>query len=76
MAAKPLSPTLLSRIAEAIAGIRYGAVHITIHDSKVVQIEKAEKMRVCREADRTTGGSQPSGPSRPKEDQWNVGLES
>jgi hypothetical protein len=62
MAAQPLSPTLLSRIADAIAGIRYGAVHITIHDSQVVQIEKAEKIRVDKDAGLTTGGErqQPS----------------
>jgi len=34
----------------------------------VVQIEKAEKIRVCHEADRTTGGPHQAGPSRSKED--------
>lgn len=55
--AKPLSPTLLSRIADAIAGIRYGAVHITIHDSQVVQIEQTEKIRFLQDADLTAGGA-------------------
>ena len=55
---KDLSPTLLSRIAEAIANIRYGTVHITIHDSQVVQIEQTEKIRVSPDADLTTGGRQ------------------
>ncbi|MGE0861971.1 MAG: YezD family protein [Gammaproteobacteria bacterium] len=32
-------------VAEAIAGIRYGAVEITIHDGRIVQIEKREKLR-------------------------------
>lgn len=59
---------VLQKVAEAIRGIRYGTVHITIHDSKVVQIEKAEKIRMSREADRITGGSHHSGPSRPRED--------
>lgn len=59
---------VLQKVADAIRGIRYGAVHITIHDSKVVQIEKAEKIRMSHEADRSTGGSHHPGPSRPTED--------
>ncbi len=54
--AKRLSPTLLSRIADAITSIRYGAVHITIHDSQVVQIEHTEKIRFLQDADLTSGG--------------------
>lgn len=48
---------VLQQVTEAIRSIRFGTVHITIHDSKVVQIEKAEKIRMSHEADRTTGGS-------------------
>jgi len=59
---------VLQEVADAIRSIRYGTVQITIHDSRVVQIEKAEKIRVCHEADRTTGGSHQAGPSRSKED--------
>jgi hypothetical protein len=33
------------RIASAIADLRYGTVEITIHDGKVVQIERTEKIR-------------------------------
>jgi len=36
---------LLDRILKAIKDVRYGSVVITIHDSKVVQIDKTEKMR-------------------------------
>ena len=32
-------------ILGAISGIRYGSVEIIIHDSKVVQIERKEKVR-------------------------------
>ena len=72
--AKPrevMSPELLNQIAEAIQSIRFGSVQITIHNSRVVQIEKAEKVRFDRadltpggedetgsRTDRTTGGSQ------------------
>jgi len=36
---------LLVNILKAIKSIRYGSVEITIHDAKVVQIDKTEKMR-------------------------------
>ncbi|KMQ52553.1 hypothetical protein CHISP_0322 [Chitinispirillum alkaliphilum] len=32
-------------IIDAISGITYGEVVVTIHDSKIVQIEKKEKKR-------------------------------
>ena len=37
--------TLDRLVAQAMAGIRYGAVEITIHDGRVVQIERREKLR-------------------------------
>ncbi|MDQ3398959.1 MAG: YezD family protein [Deinococcota bacterium] len=37
--------TLEQEILRAVQGIRYGSVEITIHDSKVVQIERKEKVR-------------------------------
>jgi hypothetical protein len=51
----PVSHTLLAQIAEAIRTIRFGSVQILIHDGRVVQIEKAERVRVA-EADLTAGG--------------------
>lgn len=33
------------QILSAIAGIKYGAVEVLIHDSRVVQIERSEKTR-------------------------------
>ena len=32
-------------LLEAIGGIRYGSVEIVIHDSKVVQVIRTEKVR-------------------------------
>ena len=46
MPATRVGAEVLERIAQAIRGIRFGSVQITIHDSKVVLIEKAEKIRV------------------------------
>lgn len=45
-----LSPALLREIAKAIRTIRYGSVQIIIHDARVVQIEKAEKIRLPQDA--------------------------
>jgi len=33
------------QIAAALHGIRFGSVEITIHDSKIVQVERKEKLR-------------------------------
>ncbi len=40
---------LLSQILKALKSIRYGCVQIYIQDSKVVQIDKTEKIRFDRE---------------------------
>jgi hypothetical protein len=32
-------------VLDAIRSLKYGAVEVLIHDSRVVQIEKTEKMR-------------------------------
>lgn len=60
------SPDSLARIADALRGIRFGAVEIQIHDGEIVQIERRERIRpttvagrrhqTTRQADRTTGG--------------------
>jgi len=33
------------RIEDALAGLRFGAVEITVHDGRIVQIERREKFR-------------------------------
>ena len=43
-----LSETVQSQIISAVAGIRFGAVEIIIHEGKVVQIERKEKVRLQR----------------------------
>ena len=40
--------TLVSEVLSAIKGIDYGQVLITIHDSRIVQIERTEKIRIRR----------------------------
>ena len=41
---------LAAEILEALKGIRYGAVEITVHDSRVVQIDRRERFRVQNQA--------------------------
>lgn len=53
---REVSPEVLGQIARAIDSITYGSVQITIQDSRVVQIEKAEKIRFRSRADLTSGG--------------------
>lgn len=43
----PLDVTLAQEVARAIADLRYGTVELTIHDGRIVQIERREKIRVA-----------------------------
>jgi hypothetical protein len=36
---------LLKELAEALRSIRYGAIELVIHDGRVVQLERREKVR-------------------------------
>ena len=45
---------LTQQILRALQEIRYGSVEIVIHDSKVVQIERKEKIRIDTYSSRTT----------------------
>ncbi|MBH0183633.1 MAG: YezD family protein [Nitrospira sp.] len=40
--------TVEQAILLALKGIRFGSVEIIVHDSRVVQIERKEKMRIDR----------------------------
>ena len=41
-----LSERVLAEIVDAIRTVRFGTVQITIHNAAVVQIERAEKIRL------------------------------
>ena len=36
---------IVKKILQAVEDVRYGSVEITIHESRVVQIERKEKIR-------------------------------
>lgn len=39
----------LKKIVEALKGLRFGSISITVHNSKIVQIDRVEKTRLDRE---------------------------
>jgi hypothetical protein len=41
----PLPPAFLRELLEALRSIRYGTVELVIHDGRVVQLERREKVR-------------------------------
>jgi hypothetical protein len=40
------TPSWLACVREQVASLKFGTVLITIHDSRVVQVEKNEKLRL------------------------------
>ena len=44
---------ILEQIKEAVENIRFGSIEIVIHDSKIVQIERKEKLRFSGEKETT-----------------------
>jgi len=47
-------PNLTNTILRAIREIRYGSIEIIIHDSRIVQIERKEKIRMDTDPSHTT----------------------
>jgi hypothetical protein len=41
----PLPAALLRELWQALRAIRYGAIELVIHDGRVVQLERREKVR-------------------------------
>ena len=45
---KPEVSAWLRIVAEHVGSLRFGVVQIVVHDNRVVQIEKTEKVRLAR----------------------------
>lgn len=43
--ADALDPSLLRELAAALRGLRYGTVELVVHDARVVQLERRERVR-------------------------------
>lgn len=50
-----VSQEIENEIIRAIHGIRFGSVEIIVHDSKVIQIERKEKVRFEKNAVKQRG---------------------
>ena len=48
-----LPPALLRALRETLRGIRFGAVELVVHDGRVVQLERREKVRFETEVRRS-----------------------
>jgi hypothetical protein len=42
----PIDPVLLREIAAALRNLRFGSVELVVHDGRVVQLERHEKVRI------------------------------
>ena len=47
--ARPDLSASLDAVRRALEGLRFGSVEVIVHDSKVVQIERKEKVRLADE---------------------------
>jgi hypothetical protein len=52
------SKSAQAAVAEAMQGLAFGEVHITVHDSQVVRVERIERIRLepVAKGDREQGG--------------------
>ncbi|HVY70575.1 MAG TPA: YezD family protein [Verrucomicrobiae bacterium] len=48
------SQSWLEVVRQQVASLRFGVVQIVVHDSRVVQIERTEKVRLDRKVTETT----------------------
>ena len=49
---RAVAPEVVTAVLEAIQAIRFGSIEIVIHDSRVVAIERREKVRLDKELGR------------------------
>ena len=47
--AEELSPKWLNIVEQQVQSLRFGVVQIVVHENRVVQIEKTEKVRLDKE---------------------------
>lgn len=46
---------VIDRIVVALSGLKYGSVQITVQDSRIIQIDKTEKLRLPADNSRDAG---------------------
>ncbi len=50
----PAPPEWLRLVQQKVESLRYGVVHLVVHDGRVTQIERTEKTRLSAAGDRGT----------------------
>ena len=56
---------VIREVLHAIEQLRYGSVEITVHDNRVTQIERREKVRFGQSAEQTTQKLNPAALNHP-----------
>ena len=46
---------VLDRIRSALAGLEYGTIQVTVHNSRVVQIDRLERVRILPDEVQASG---------------------
>ena len=49
-----LSQAVADQVAQALRGLRYGSIHLVIHDAHVVRIERVERIRLTDASEAAT----------------------
>jgi hypothetical protein len=49
-----LDPHLTREIVTALRGLRFGSIELIVHDGRIVQLERHEKVRFDHDHDRST----------------------
>jgi hypothetical protein len=44
--ARDADPQVLAVVQDALSRLRFGSIHLTVHEGKLVQIDVTEKMRL------------------------------
>lgn len=56
-----IETSVLSALQKALQDLRYGTVQLTIHDGKLVRIERLERIRLPSDMDSSKEPTAPSG---------------
>ena len=59
-----MEPGTSTAIAQALKDLRYGSVHLVVHDGRLVRIERIERIRLPSEEDRQLSSTGSSGDLR------------
>ncbi|GEM_PF-2441225 len=56
-----VAPAVMQQLAQALAGLKYGAVQLVVHEGHVVRIERIERMRLTGTPEAMQSQGRPTG---------------